>query len=430
MGSNTFLNLSGEDMYKWATDLFPLNRSLTGKGTLDTLKYLGRLIPKLEIKTIESGTQVFDWTVPDEWNIKEGYIKDSNGNRIVDLKVNNLHVMGYSIPVRGNFTKTELSKHVHTLPEQPSAIPYVTSYYEDAWAFCMSYNQWKELDEGPFEVFIDSEKFKGTLNYGEILIPGVSKQEILFSTYVCHPSMGNNELSGPVVLAKLLREIEKSADRHYSYRAIFIPETIGSLVYLSRNLKNLKENLVAGWVMTCLGDSGNFSYIPSRNGNSYADRITKRILNSEKLVHHKYSWLDRGSDERQFCAPGIDLPVCSVTKSKYGEYTEYHTSLDNLDFISPKGLAQSLGFYLKIFSFIEANRTPKIQTFGEPQLGKRNLYPNISIKNDNNVQNLVNVISFLDGQHNLFEISEICGIELDDTQKFISTLLSAKLIEF
>jgi aminopeptidase-like protein len=427
LSENTAL-ASGNVMYGWAKDLFPINRSLTGEGTLETLNYLKNLMPNLEIKSVSSGTQVFDWVVPDSWNITQGYIKDLHGNSLIDFQNNNLHVMGYSTPVSGIFTKKELSKQVHYLPEQPTAIPYVTSYYVDNWGFCMSLNQWENLGDGPFEILIESKKEIGELNYAEVVIPGTSTQEILFSTYVCHPSMANNELSGPVVLTKLIQELQKLPSRHYTYRAIFVPETIGSLVFLSRNLDHLKVNLIAGWVMTCLGDDGKLSYIPSRLGNTYADRITLELLHSQEDAFIEYSWLDRGSDERQFCAPGVDLPVCSITKTKYGEYPEYHTSLDNLDFISPLGLSQSLKFYLEIIELLEENRTPRIKTKGEPQLGKRNLYPNTSVKNKQRTGELLDIISYLDGQHNLVQIAKKLNITKEEVLSVIKTLESNNLI--
>lgn len=400
----------GAEMHKWASDLFPLNRSLTGPGTLETLHYLQALIPGLEINYIESGSKVFDWTVPRVWKVEKAFIKNLQGETLIDFDNSNLHVMGYSNSVDGLFTRDELLEHVHFLREQPDAIPYVTSYYKEDWAFCMSLNQWEALGEGPFHALIDSSKDEGKLNYAEILLPGTSKQEILFSTYVCHPSMANNELSGPVVLTGLLQELLKKKNLHYSYRAIFVPETIGSLVYLSKHLKYLKEHLIAGWVLTCVGDEGPLSYIPSRLGDSYADKITLALLNEFHPDFKAYSWFDRGSDERQFCAPGVDLPVCSVTKTKYGEYPQYHTSLDDLEFISPRGLSQSLDFYMSIVNLIEANRTPKINTLGEPQLGKRNLYPNTSIKNNQSVRQLMNIISLLDGRHNIKNISKLLSL--------------------
>lgn len=397
----------GAEMHKWASDLFPLNRSLTGPGTLETLHYLQALMPGLEINSIESGSKVFDWTIPRVWKVEKAFIKNLQGDTLIDFDHSNLHVMGFSNSVEGLFSRDDLLEHVHFLREQPNAIPYVTSYYREDWAFCMSLNQWETLGEGPFHVLIDSSKDDGKLNYAEILIPGSSKQEILFSTYVCHPSMANNELSGPVVLAGLVQDLLKSGNLHYSYRAIFVPETIGSLVYLDRHLKHLKDNLIAGWVLTCVGDEGPLSYVPSRLGNTYADKITLNLLQEFHPDFRAYSWFDRGSDERQFCAPGVDLPVCSVTKTKYGEYPEYHTSLDDLDFITPRGLGQSLDFYMSIVNLIEANRTPRINTLGEPQLGRRNLYPNTSIKTNQSVRQLMNVISFLDGCHN---VKEICNL--------------------
>lgn len=418
----------GTEMHNWASDLFPLNRSLTGQGTVKTLEYIRSLLPNLEIKSIKSGTSVFDWTVPDVWNVKDAYIKDSKGKILIDFRDSNLHVMGYSTPIRGTFTRKELAEHIHVLSEQPNAIPYVTSYYKDAWAFCMTLIQWENLGDGPFEILIDSEKEPGDLFYAEIFIPGSTSQEVLFSTYVCHPSMANNELSGPVVLTKLIQEILTFPNRHYSYRAIFIPETIGSLVFLTKNLEHLKKNLVAGWVMTCIGDPGKFSYIPSRLGNTYADRMSLEMLNSLVEPFARYSWNDRGSDERQFCAPGVDLPVCSITKTKYGEYSEYHTSLDNLEYITPGGLSESLDFYLQLVKHLEVNRTPKINTLGEPQLSKRNLYPTTSIKNNSSVRDLMNVISYLDGQHNLVEIAKKLSITVDEVSRIINVLEENKLL--
>lgn len=420
--------VAGEEMYKWATELFPLNRSLTGKGTDQTLEYLKNLLPDLEIKSINSGEKVFDWVVPQVWNIEKGYIKSVKGEILIDFENSNLHVMGYSTPIRGVMSKDELSKHVHMLPDQPTAIPYVTSYYKEDWAFCMSMIQWESLGDGPFEVLIDSKLESGQLNYGELYLPGKVDQEILFSSYVCHPSMANNELSGPVVLTKLMQEIRNLPSRHYSYRAIFVPETVGSIIFLCRNLDHLRRNLIAGWVLTCLGDAGEFSYIPSRLGNTYADKITLENFGELQEPFKEYSWLDRGSDERQYCAPGVDLPVCSVTKTKYGEYPEYHTSLDDLDFICAKGLSESLELFLQIVHLLERNRTPKINTLGEPQLGKRDLYPNTSIKNNTNIREFMNVISLFDGKHNLKEIAKSLNIFEDEVLSIVEILDSHGLI--
>jgi aminopeptidase-like protein len=412
----------GEEMHSWATELFPLNRSLTGDGTIKTFEFFAKKLENFEFINTPSGTEVFDWTVPKVWNMRSGYIKNLAGDTLVDFGVNNLHVVGYSEPVHGFFTKDELREHIFFLVEQPSAIPYVTSYYRDMWGFCLKFEEWENLGEGPFEVIIDAEKIDGDLVYGETFLAGESSQEILFSTYVCHPSMANNELSGPVVLTKLMQYLSTLKDRHYSYRAVFLPETIGALVFLNKNLERLKQNLVAGWVMTCLGDGGNLSYIPSRLGNTYADRITLKTLSDHGKLFKKYSWLDRGSDERQYCAPGIDLPVCSVTKTKYGEYAEYHTSLDNLEYISPEGLEDSLEFYVQLIENLEANRTPKIRTIGEPHLSKYQLYRSTSIKYANNEDNLLNVISYLDGQHNMQEISQLCKIGEQDVLEEVEKL--------
>ena len=420
----------GQEMYSWATDLFPINRSLTGQGTAQTLAYIKRLLPDLEIKSIASGEEVFDWVVPKVWNIERAHIKNFEGETLIDFSHSNLHVMGYSSPINSVISKEELSKHVYMLPDQPTAIPYVTSYYKEDWAFCMSMHQWESLGDGPFEILIESRFESGELIYGEIYLPGKTDQEILFSSYVCHPSMANNELSGPVVLTKLMQEIEKNRERHYSYRAVFLPETIGAIVFLSRNLEQLKKDLIAGWVLTCLGDSGQFSYIPSRLGNTYADNITLENFRETGEPFKKYTWQDRGSDERQFCAPGVDLPVCSVTKTKYGEYAQYHTSLDDLSFISPEGLSESLEFFLQVVQSLERNRTPRINTLGEPQLGKRGLYPNTStLKSNSSIRDFMNVISFLDGRKNLKEIAKILSIADAEVLRIVETLEEHKLLK-
>ena len=337
-------------MYSWASDLFGINRSITGDGVRETLAYFSNLIPDIKIQSVPSGKKAFDWTIPDEWSINSAYIEDEFGKRIVDFNENNLHVVGYSIPVDRLIDLEELKEHIYSIPEQPDAIPYVTSYYSRTWGFCMSDNLKRSLKPGKYKVFIDSKIYPGFLDFGELIIPGETKKEVLLSTYICHPSMANNELSGPVVTAALAKWLLSLKKRKYTYRIIFIPETIGSIAYLSMKLQHMKKYTVAGFVVTCIGDNLTYSFMPSKRGDTLADRAALHILKNNVKEFTEYSFLERGSDERQYCSPGVDLPVCSIMRSKYGTYPEYHTSLDDLSFISPAGLKGGLEIFKKNYS--------------------------------------------------------------------------------
>ena len=374
------LSSIGEAIYQFCIELYPICRSITGKGLRDTLGMIKEHLPGVKIVEVPTGTKAFDWVVPKEWNITDAYIIGPDGEKVVDFKETNLHVVGYSIPVNKTVSLDELQQHLYSLPEQPEAIPYVTSYYEERWGFCLTDNCRKKLKPGQYHVFIDSSLTDGSLTYGELILPGKTEKEIFFSTYICHPSLANNELSGPAVLTFLAKWLTSLENRRYTYRIIFIPETIGSIVYLSNNLQAMKENVVAGFNVTCVGDNRAYSYLPSRRGNTLADRVTLHVLKNLHPDFVQYSYLDRGSDERQYCSPGVDLPVVSVMRTKYGCYPEYHTSLDNLDLISPEGLSGGYSVLKKCIECLERNEKLAVTVLCEPQLGKRGLYPNLGTK--------------------------------------------------
>lgn len=425
-------NSLGSQMYEWATDLFPVCRSITGNGIRETLAYLQNILPNLSIHEVPSGYQAFDWIVPDEWNIKDAFVADEDGKKIIDFQNHNLHILGYSEPIEQWMTYEELDSHLYSLPEQPEAIPYITSYYRRRWGFCLTENQRNQLRQNPekkYFVKIDSTLEAGSLAYGELIIEGKTKNEILLSTYICHPSMANNELSGPVVTTALSKWITELSNRYFTYRILFIPETIGSIVYLSQNWQYLKENTKAGFVITCVGDERQYSYLASRLGNTLADKVLLHVLNHKANNHIKYSFLERGSDERQYCSPGIDLPVCSFCRSKYGEYPEYHTSLDDLSLISPKGLEESLSILQESIYILENNYRYQVTVLCEPQLGKRGLYPTLSTKQSGNkVRNMMNLIAYCDGNHDLVSIAEEISIYAGDLIDIASLLVDANLL--
>jgi aminopeptidase-like protein len=418
-------------MYSWTSDLFPICRSLTGRGLRQTLAYLQGLVPELQIYEVPTGYKAFDWTVPDEWEINNAFIANEAGERIIDFQVNNLHLMSYSEPIDAIMSFAELDEHLYSLPSQADAIPYVTSYYKRRWGFCLTERQRAALRQRPealYHVKIESRLFAGSLSYGEYVIKGESKQEVLLSTYICHPSMANNELSGPVVAAALVQYI-KATPRRYTYRIIFIPETLGSIVYLSKNLEHLQKHVIAGFVLTCLGDNRAYSYLASRYGNTYADKVAKHVLHDIAPDYKAYSFLQRGSDERQFCAPGVDLPVCSIMRSKYGEYPEYHTSLDDMQLISPEGLAGGYNALKQCIDIIENNHIYKAALLCEPQMGARGLYSTISHKGSTDgMHNMMNVLAYADGKNDLLDIADICNIPLVELLQIINILVENSLI--
>lgn len=418
-----------ENMYSLAADLFPICRSLTGEGVRKTLRILQGKCEILEVKEIASGTSVFDWTVPAEWNIREAYIENENGDRIVDFKDNNLHVVGYSCPIDKWVTLKEMKEYIHTQQDQPDEIPYVTSYYSPRSGFCMSERMKNSLTDGKYHLYIDSEFTKNVMNWGEIVIPGDIEEEILFSTNICHPSLANNEISGPVVLVFLANWLKGLSNRRYTYRLLFIPETIGSIAYISKNLTHMQKYIKAGFVVTCVGDNRDYSYVASPTGDNYADRILTQVLKFHAPDYKKYSFLARGSDERQYCAPGIDLPFCTFCRSKFHEYKEYHTSADNMSFISEEGMRGSLEVLQKCIRLLEADGSYKNTVLCEPELGKRGLYPTVSQKgNYSSVKIYQNILAYADGRRDLIDLSELLDIDPSELIKAVSKLAEQKLL--
>lgn len=419
-----------DEMFRWVKELLPIYRSITGPGVRETLAYLGNLLPDLVTHEISSGTQAFDWTIPDEWTIHDAYIADEAGNRVVDFQQHNLHVVGYSEPVDLWLELEELDKHLYSLPDQPSAIPYVTSYYARCWGFCLTHEQREALLPGRYHAVVDSELKPGVLNYGELILPGREDKEVFLSTYICHPAMANNELSGPVVTLALAQWIQSLENRRHTYRIVFVPETIGSIVYLSRNLAHMKRHVIAGFNITCVGDDRCYSYLPSRAGDSLSDRIALHVLQHTDADFKRYTWLDRGSDERQYCAPGVDLPIASIMRSKYGEYPEYHTSLDDLNAVSPAGLEGGFIALRRAIEILERNVYPKTTVLCEPQLGKRGLYPTLSTKTSGaQVRAMMNLISCCDGSLSLLEIANLIKEPFWELAVLVDKLIAQGIVE-
>ena len=419
-----------DEMFNLAQTLWPINRSLTGEGVRETLSIIKDYLPALTFHEVPSGTEVFDWVVPKEWRVVNAWIITPSGDKICNFKDNNLHLVGYSVPVSKKLSLKDLEEHLHTLPTQPTAIPYVTSYYEERWGFCMSQKQRDELCEGEYEVLIDSILFDGSMTYGELIIPGETEQEIFLSTYVCHPSMANNELSGPVVTTFLAKWLTQREKNKYTYRIIFIPETIGSIAYLAANLPKMKTNIVAGFNVSCVGDDRQYSYLPSRRGDTISDLVAVHVLKYVAPDFKSYKWKDRGSDERQYCAPHVDLPIASIMRTKYGEYPEYHTSLDTLGgVVSKKGLAGGYDVIVRSIEAIEKNVYPCVNVNCEPQLGKRGLYPTLSNNSTNQeVGLMMDFIAWSDGTKSLLEIAEICEVPVWELYSIMNEMARHDLI--
>jgi aminopeptidase-like protein len=410
-------------------DLFPLNRSLTGDGNAETIKKIKKIITKIRILKFKSGSKVFDWTVPKEWNVKDAYILDPQKKKICDFKKNNLHLVGYSQPIKKNLNLSSLKKYLFSLDKIPDAIPYITSYYDKIWGFCISKNQLKKLKKGNYKVLIDSSFKNGNLIVGEYVKKGKSKKEILFSCNICHPSMANNELSGPTIQTFLAEQLSK-INTYYTYRFIYVPETVGCLAYISKNLKNLKNNLFAGFHLTCIGLGKNLSIIKTKNESSYTNKILSILLKDFSNNYNEYSYLDRGSDERQYNAPGIELPVATVMRTKFGSFKEYHTSKDNLKILKLNEIKNSFEFLIKLIEFIENDYILNSKIIGEPFFRKRNMYRKLGTKNSLSIeeQDLFNVAAYAKN----IRVSDLClKLNRKPSQLFpvIDLLSEKKIIE-
>lgn len=421
----------GLEIHNLAKRLWDIDRSITGVGVRKTLSILKDHIPSLSVVEVPSGTAVFDWTVPKEWRVHEAYIISPSGRKICDFKKNNLHLVGYSTPIHTKLSLLDLQKNLYSLPQNPSAIPYVTSYYQERWGFCLSQLERDGLEDGEYEVFIDSELFDGSLTYGELLIKGKSEKEVFLSTYVCHPSMANNELSGPTVTTFIAKWLANRVDNRYTYRVIFIPETIGSITYLSMYRDELKSRVFAGFNVTCVGDNRDYSYLPSRNGKTISDQVSQHILKHICPSYKAYGWSDRGSDERQYCSPGIDLPIASIMRTKYGEFPEYHTSLDDLtNVVTAEGLEGGYTAIKLAIEALEGNYYPKVTVFCEPQLGRRGLYPTLSNgTNRPEVRLLLDLITWADGTNSLIDIADICAVPVWELYPIAKILADQHLLD-
>ena len=423
----------GKEMWQLMAELYPICRSITGDGVRDTLNIIGKIIP-LKIIEVPTGTKVFDWTIPREWNIKGAYIKNSEGETIIDFNDSNLHVLNYSVPVNKIVTLKELRPHLYTIPEHPVWIPYRTSYYDEKWGFCLSHEQFEALEDDDFEVFIDSSLKDGHLTFGECIIRGETQEEVLISCHICHPSLCNDNLSGLVLSTFLAKYINQFSSK-FTYRFLFVPATIGSITWLALNESDISL-IQHGLVAVNLGDSGKFTYKKSRKGNAEIDQVVMNVLKNSGIDYHVIDFFPYGYDERQYCSPGFDLPIGCLMRTPHGHYPEYHTSADNLEFVKPQYLAESFSIYSSVLDVLENNRTylnrnPKC----EPQLGKRGLYQKIADHSDSQTRQLAMlwVLNLSDGNHSLLDISNRSGLDFslikDAADMLIDCDLLTELIE-
>lgn len=418
---------AGEQLHAFAAELYPICRSITGAGIRETLRRVGERIP-LELMDVPSGTEVFDWTVPREWNIRDAYIKDAAGNRVIDFRQHNLHVVNYSVPVSGVFSLEELKPRLHSLPDRPDWIPYRTAYYKPDWGFCLTHHQLQALEPGDYEVSIDSSLEDGSLTYGECLIAGRSEEEVLISVHACHPSLANDNLSG-ISVATALAETLLQHDLEYSYRFLFIPGTIGAVTWLARN-REAADHIRHGLVLTCIGDAGGFHYKKSRQGNAEIDRVMAHVLRHCGETAEVLDFSPYGYDERQYCSPGFNLPVGCLMRSVWGTFPEYHTSADDLSFITAGRLAKSLRLCIAAVDVLENNRAYlNLNPWCEPQLGKRNLYRNTGGSSpETDVQARLWVLNYSDGLHTLLDIAERSGLSFSTIHHAAEVLIDSGLL--
>jgi aminopeptidase-like protein len=423
------LSQAAEEMLQLIQRLYPICRSITGNGVRETLKILREYIP-LTVHEVPSGTPVFDWTIPKEWNIRDAYIKNSNGEKVVDFQKCNLHVLNYSLPIKKKVSLDELKDHMFTIPEHPDWIPYRTSYYKENWGFCLSHTQLSALPDGEYEVFIDASLKNGHLSYGEYLLKGETDDEVLISTHVCHPSLANDNLSG-IALAVFLARHLSQLSRRYSYRFLFTPGTIGSITWLSLN-EAQTARIKHGLVLACVGDSGKITYKKSRRGNAEIDRAVPQVLKDTGDSYEVFDFSPYGYDERQFCSPGFNLPVGCFMRTPHGKFPEYHTSADDLNFVRPESLADSFAKCWAILDVLERNKTyfnlsPKC----EPQLGRRGLYSQIGGQKDGKLQELAMlwVLNLSDGKNSLLDVAERSNLVFAVIHNAAQTLLEHGLLQ-
>jgi len=419
----------GRKMYELIAKLYPICRSITGNGVRETLHILQQYIP-LEIHEVPTGTPVFDWTIPKEWNVREAYIKNHLGEKVIDFQNSNLHLVSYSVPIKKKMPLAELKEHLFTLPDHPAWIPYRTSYYQEDWGFCLSHTQLSEFKDEEYEVCIDSSLKEGSLTYGEYYLPGVMQDEFLISCHICHPSLCNDNLSG-IALATYLAKSLTPLPLRYSYRFLFIPGTIGAITWLSLN-EGRVYRIKHGLVVAGVGDSGKFTYKKSRQGNAEIDHAVIQILHESGENYEIINFIPYGYDERQYCSPGFDLPVGCLMRTPHSRYPEYHTSADNLDFVKPEFLEGSFSKYLSVLNAIENNRkyvnlNPKC----EPQLGKRKLYDGMEGEKKKVIDPLAMlwVLNMSDAEHRLLDIAALAQLPFDKIQAAARLLLEKKLLK-
>jgi aminopeptidase-like protein len=419
----------GSEMHQFITDLYPICRSLTGDGVRETLRRIGQHIP-LEIREVASGTEVFDWTIPKEWNIRDAYVKNSRGERVIDFQKSNLHVMSYSSPVRATMSLPELKTHLHTLPDHPDWIPYRTSYYSENWGFCLSHRQFIDLEDGDYEVCIDSSLQNGHLTYGECYLPGETTDEVLISSHVCHPSLCNDNLSGIAVATWAAKQLA-TISRRYSYRFLFAPATLGPIAWLAGNERQT-QRIKHGLILACIGDAGKTTYKRSRRGNAEVDRAVENVLKHSGQEYEIREFIPWGYDERQYCSPGFNLPIGCLMRTPNGCFPEYHSSADNLEFVQAEALEDSLRKCMAVIEVLENNRSylnqkPKC----EPQLGKRGLYRKMGgqATADDSGLAMLWVLNFSDGDHSLLDIAEKSGLPFSSLSAAAHALLQTDLLK-